>query len=116
MANPLQAFESLAIPPLAQQLDGKPDVAGEELLQPRALARIRLEPRQPEDEAPGQQRLPIDAIERVGPFGRVTPATRDEPAQLAVPLPIGRQRHEAQAAFEPELRPDDELDALPPRR
>ncbi len=113
-AHPLQLRETLTIPPFAQQLDGEPDIAREELLQPGAFARIRLEPRQPQNEA-ARTATParVDAIECVRAFRRVTPAARDEPAQLAVPLPIGRQRHEAQATLEPELRAYDEPDGLP---
>ncbi len=112
----LQLRETLAIAPFAQQLDSKPDISRKKLLQPRPFARVRLEPRQPENETTGQQRLHIDAIERVGAFRRIAPTAGDEPAQLAVAVAIRREGDETQAALEPELRAHDELDALPLRR
>ena len=54
----------------------------------------------------------VGALERVAALLRRAPAARDEPAQLAVALPIRRERDEAQPAGEPELRADDEFERV----
>ncbi len=116
-AETAQAVEATPILALAEHLRGDPESVGEALREPLPFAHRRrcvgIGAGNPQDEAVREQRLHIDAIERVAALLRDAPASSDEAAQAAVALPIRSERHETQAAGQAELCADDELDGAP---